>query len=526
MADHERRVRELQRLQAENDKLEKVPNDLALALAKVGCLIPDRVDEILRLKKSGQTDEEIVAVESARLDQRAKAWDLDNHTLGWVTLSPFLNEFTRWIRKRAVSKTPTGHEIPTAAACYNPRTEEVEIVYNPRFMSSLSEPRNPHVGKADAGSGGVNEHEHLHLILNHVTSRRREPHALFNVAADCAMDSLIARCDTESRLSWMMLCPGLRNKGPVNPAWPKEVREAQEKFGDIIAKLPQEQSSEWYFQKIKQETEKQGYEWGKKGMRVKGTSGGEDGGDEWVLWSSDSHDAWDDIPEELRDIVEGKLKNALRRACEKADSSPNSWGNIPEDVREEIRALAFGRIDWKAVLRNWTGMRQSGGRSRSVRKIDRKYPYVHPGLKRNRNPSIVVMVDQSGSVDDEQLARIYGALDGCSKQITFTVVPFDHTVAEDAQFVWKRGTKPKLKRVRGGGTSFDAAVEWINSPKNRGRFEGAIICTDGECSEPPGSRVKLAWMITPGHKLMFTPKPGELVIQMDAKDKDGSKGKW
>ena len=262
-------------------------------------------------------------------------------------------------------------------------------------------------------------------------------------------------------------------------------------------------------------------------MKVPGAGNpGADGEDEgWVLWPSDDHSGWDDIPEELRDIVEGKIKHAMRKACESADSSPSGWGNIPSELREEIRAVAFGSVDWRQVLKNWTGMRQPGGRSRSIKRIDRKYPLVHPGVKRARNPKILIAVDQSGSVDDGQLARIYGALDGCSKKCTFDVLPFDHTVAEKDLFTWKRNTKPKLKRVRGGGTSFDAVVEFVNSPRNRGRWDGVLICTDGECSRPAASRVKLAWLVTPGHKLMFDAFDGEMVISMSDKD-DVVSGKW
>jgi hypothetical protein len=337
---------------------------------------------------------------------------------------------------------------------------------------------------------------------------------------------MISRCDTMSRLPNMLLLPGLMNRGPVDPKHPKEVQEAREKLNKIIADLPAEQASEWYFNKLKTESEKNGYSWGKNGMKVPGAPNGEEGSDgEWVLWPSDQHGGWDDIPEELRDIVDGKIKHAMRKACEKADGSPNGWGNVPSELREEIRAMAFGSVDWRQILKNWTGMRQAGGRCRSIKRIDRKYPLIHPGIKRARNPNILIAVDQSGSVDDTQLARIYGALDGCSKKCTFDLLPFDHTVAAEDLVTWKRNTHPRMMRVRGGGTSFDAVVEFVNRPENRGRWDGLIIATDGECSRPAASRVKLAWLITPGHKMLFEAYEGEMVIEMSEKD-DVVTGRW
>ena len=520
-----RQNEEVRRLQAANDKIAQLPNDVALALIKVHSLNVTRVDHVKAQIASGVALESIVEGEKAYFDDLGKAYDFDLNSVGWLQISPFMAEFTRWTRKRCDPQADK-RGIGTAAACYNSKTEEVEIIYNPRWMASIADKQSA-PGVIDPYGAGVNEHEHFHLMFQHVTSRRREPNSLWNIAADLAIDSMLARCDTMSRIASVMLLPGVLTKGPTDPSMPKEVQEAYQALSKIIADLPQNQASEWYFNKLKLESEKQGYSWGKKGMKVPGAAKpGEDGEDEgWVVWSSDSHEGWDDIPEELRDIVEGKIKYAMRKATERADSSPNGWGNIPSELREEIRAIAFGSVDWRQVLKNWTGMRQAGGRCRSIKRIDRKYPLIHPGIKRARNPNILVAVDQSGSVDDDQQSRIFGALDGCSKKCTFDLVAFDYTVAVDSLMTWKRNTRPKLMRVRNGGTNFDAVTEFVNRPENRGRWDGILVATDGEAGRPPPSRVKLAWLVTPGHKLMFEPYEGELVIQMSDKD-DVVTGKW
>jgi len=530
MSDHDRRNSEVKRLQEENDKLEKIPNDFALKLAEKHLLNSARVDEVMRLLALGTSEDDIIKSETEWLDKRAAKWDLDREAVSWIQCSIFMAEFSRWIRKRAGDKSSGGLSIGTAAAIYNFKTEEVEICYNPRFMASIAEERQGN-GVEPRGAM-VNEHEQFHLMLQHVTSRRREPHSLWNIATDLAINSLILRGDTPSRGAPMLLYPGVMGKGPVDPTYPKEVQEAREKLNKIIFELPQEQASEWYFNKLKSESEKEGYTWGKKGMKVPGAPkpgeglGGEPGdGDEgWVLWPSDQHGGWDDIPEELRDIVEGKIKHALRKAASKADGSASGWGNIPSELREEIRAYAFGSVDWKAVLRNFCGNLRTGERSRSIKRVDRRFPYIHPGLKRGRNPSVLVLVDQSGSVSDEVLSRFFGALDGLSRKMTFDVVPFDHTVASADKFEWKRGQKPQLQRVRGGGTSFDAAIEYANDPRNRGKWEGVIMLTDGECSQPRACRAKLCYVIAPAHKLMFKEREGEMVVQMSDKDTKG--GTW
>ena len=186
MSDHDRRNSEVKRLQEENDKLEKIPNDFALKLAEKHLLNSARVDEVMRLLALGTSEDDIIKSETEWLDKRAAKWDLDREAVSWIQCSIFMAEFSRWIRKRAGDKSSGGLSIGTAAAIYNFKTEEVEICYNPRFMASIAEERQGN-GVEPRGAM-VNEHEQFHLMLQHVTSRRREPHSLWNIATDLAIN--------------------------------------------------------------------------------------------------------------------------------------------------------------------------------------------------------------------------------------------------------------------------------------------------------------------------------------------------
>ncbi len=52
------------------------------------------------------------------------------------------------------------------------------------------------------------------------------------------------------------------------------------------------------------------------------------------------------------------------------------------------------------------------------------------------------------------------------------------------------------------------------------------MLTDGECSQPRACRMKLCYIIAPGHKLTFNKRDTEVVVQMSEKDKDGKGGSW
>ena len=162
-----------------------------------------------------------------------------------------------------------------------------------------------------------------------------------------------------------------------------------------------------------------------------------------------------------------------------------------------------------------------GERRNSYKRINKKYPYIHPGVKRSYLPRVAVFIDQSGSVSDEHIERMFGALQALSRRTTFDVFFFDTQVDIKNGFTWAKGKKPALRRTRCGGTDFEAPTKFVNSPKNRSRWNGYVIMTDGECSKPSPSRLKRGWIVVPGHKLMF--ETDELVVQMDDTDKKSSR---
>ena len=70
-----------------------------------------------------------------------------------------------------------------------------------------------------------------------------------------------------------------------------------------------------------------------------------------------------------------------------------------------------------------------------------------------------------------------------------------------------------MERTRCGGTDFEAPTRHAN--KNKSRFDGYLILTDGECYEPTTpNRLKRGWVITPGRKLYFEPSKRDFVIRM------------
>ena len=272
-------------------------------------------------------------------------------------------------------------------------------------------------------------------------------------------------------------------------------------IAQLISQLPRNHASEWYYEKLKEKAEEEK----KKGNNPDAAFGDLD--------SLDDHSTWDDLPEEMKELVKGKVKAIVDRAVKAADAQANGWGNIPAELREQIRASVTPVVNWRNVLRQFVGNLARGERANSIKRINKRFPYIHPGTKRGYVAKLLVAIDQSGSVDDTQLAIFFSELAALTKKVSVTILPFDCSADLKDSFEWKKGAKVEAKRVRGGGTDFNAPTRILNDPKNRGRWDGMLILTDGECNKPSPSRIKRGWVLGPGCKLHFP--TDEITISVD-----------
>ena len=423
-------------------------------------------------------------------------YNLDRHIIKFLQDNTFFAELSRYIRK-----APTT-DIPTAAVAYDPQYDDITLYWNPDFLKPMS----------DAEVRGLLTHEFYHLVFDHLTTRRKTPPKMWNVATDLAINSLIADHAAGNNgiaLPQGGLLPGVFPQ-PADGRKLTDEEKAAMPIAQLISQLPRNQASEWYYEKLKEKVEEEK----KKGNNPDAAFGDLD--------SLDDHSTWDDLPEEMKELVKGKVKSIVDRAVKAADAQANGWGNIPAELREQIRASVAPTVNWRNVLRQFVGNLARGERANSIKRINKRFPYIHPGTKRGYVAKLLVAIDQSGSVDDTQLAIFFCELSALTKKVSVTILPFDCSADLKDSFEWRKGTKVEAKRVRGGGTDFNAPTRILNDPKNRGRWDGMLVLTDGECDKPIPSRLKRGWVISPGHKLLFT--TDETTIHID--NKPTTSGPW
>ena len=410
-------------------------------------------------------------------------FNLNMHTARLLMREPFFAALSR-----RIDKTPT-NALPTAGVRVNPHTQQFELMYNPDFMGALS----------DDHKLGVLMHEFYHLIFEHVTGRKPEGglQRIDNIAMDLAINGL-----DEMR----NMLPNEASPGPVMPGSGepmKGVFPGEGPFKD----LPSNKTYEWYLEALKKmgEEQKQQQE-GEGGQGQPGGEGDPFGGAD----SFDSHEGFGEGDSTTQEIAKERLKEAVKKAAEEAQQARN-WGSVSSRMREDILDRIATHVDWRKVLRYFVKTSQRADRRSTPRRINRRFPRIHPGKRVRRHAKIAISIDQSGSVDDQMLAAFFSELNELAAIAQFTVVPFDTEVCEDKVYVWKKGTHRRTERVLHGGTCFDAPTRYVNEHG----FDGHIILTDMMAPKPISSQCQRMWMTTKQHAERPYFQTNERVLAID-----------
>ncbi len=99
--------------------------------------------------------------------------DFDNLIVRFAAYEPFFASIVRYL-----VKIPD-ESIETAGVIH--KDNVMTLYWAPSFISSLETKK----------LYGLLKHECYHLIFKHTTSRRQKPHYIWNIATDCAINSII-----------------------------------------------------------------------------------------------------------------------------------------------------------------------------------------------------------------------------------------------------------------------------------------------------------------------------------------------
>lgn len=392
-------------------------------------------------------------------------------------------------------------DMPTACVLYDKSRDSFTLAVNPEWMTKHTIEEQ----------GFIIAHEMLHFAWMHITARAREPMQLHNIACDLTINGTLKMAGYATPKDGLF--PGVRPDTSKTKCDNEKMREAIDKVADLIASFPPGAASDMYFMELSKN-------WPEE---LTSSGDGEGSGGAGGFGEFDDHSKWsqsadgknsDAVADMDTERMRARAKSTLAQAVAEVDRQSSGWGSIPADIVSAIREYVSPVIRWRSVLKNFIGTLVRADKTTSIKRINRRYPYIHPGVKYGRLPKLLIAVDESGSVSDEMLGSFFSELAILVKKVDIDIVPFDSHVRETALTRWRKGQKFSLDRQATGGTSFDAPTDFVNDPARRGHYDGMLILTDGCCSAPKTSRVKRGWVLGNGCKMNFDPGM-ELVVAMD-----------
>lgn len=340
-------------------------------------------------------------------------------------------------------------DIPTMAVGVIRRVD-LALYYNPEFVEGLN----------STELRSVLKHEALHILLHHLTRAKHfayNPRG-YNIAADFAIN-----CHIE----------GL----PDGALYPNQ-------FG-----LDPNQSSEYYYEKLKKEAEdKHGGDFDEV-IQGKGDT-------------VDDHSMWDDFDD---DIIEEKVRNIAEKAIKEQEKK--GWGNISGNLAGQIIAANKPVVNWKKEARWFINKLVMMGRRSTRMRPNRRYGMAQPGSKRNYTSRLLVAFDTSGSVSDTQLEYFATELNGMIDHVQVDFVQFDTMIHGKPEPYSKRAGKIAIKGR--GGTCFAPVIHLADEQK----YDGLVIFTDGYAPFPAKPKTRVMWAVCKQDEGVEFPYGKKVVIE-------------
>lgn len=318
--------------------------------------------------------------------------------------------FMTLVRRVPDDKVPTLGVLVDEVGTYT-------LLYNPEFVNKTAQYLDVWI-----------KHEMDHLMFGHCTSRKarsKETHALWNVAFDLAVNQFHEdELPSDAELQVMLDRVGDPSIGLVVPGRGKFIR------------YPSGLCSEEYYDMLLEDPNMEEYK---------------------ALGEGLGHEIWeqlDQLPEAARERI----------AKELADLANKFSGFMPEGMYEmvsrEVPAQRIGIQDMKRLAESINGYYERSSIPKKTRsRLDRRY-HAYPGTTYEMTDNnVVVLVDQSGSVNEEKLGKFLEFLRYINKHHGVIMVPFATEAALGFAKEYPVRRFRKVERCINGGTDVQASLE-------------------------------------------------------------------
>ena len=221
---------------------------------------------------------------------------------------------------------------------------------------------------------------------------------------------------------------------------------------------------------------------------IKGVSPGGGGGDKEVEIPDHQWEEFEDMPDAEKKLIEKQLQRVLHDAKEQTEKKR---GFVPGEISGLLKLdeVIPPKFNWKQYIKRFTGISTKIFTRKLRRKENKRYS-DNPGLKIKMRQNMLVGIDTSGSVCDDELKEFINEIHHLYKAgVEVTIVQCDSRI----QSIKPYDGKFELEVSGRGGTQFDPVLEYFNERK---QFTSLIYFTDGEAWTRIKPRKPVLWVLS------------------------------
>ena len=188
-------------------------------------------------------------------------------------------------------------------------------------------------------------------------------------------------------------------------------------------------------------------------------------------------------PDKTAEQAEDEADEMIAQATMAAKEAGEGAGSVNEIIANNEKEV---KVDWRAEVGQFFSRNCKG--KKNYRHLNRRRfgsKIVFPTRKDKSPKRMILLVDVSGSMDDESVGAAYNHIEEIIKaksKLVVELVPFDDGVFEDSIVEFSRENLPikteTRSRIGWGGTRFIPAAEWAERRAREEDVSGVIMLTD------------------------------------------------
>lgn len=184
-------------------------------------------------------------------------------------------------------------------------------------------------------------------------------------------------------------------------------------------------------------------------------------------------------------VIEGIVESAATETIKRRGTLPGAVEQMLKLVQQRRQPV----IDWKTFLRRFVQNSYKEHTITTRRRQSRRYE-DNPGLRHESDFELLVGIDSSGSVSNDELREFMQEIENIHKnRCDIRILVCDTRIVQD--FTYKGG-KTEIEIKGRGGTSFEPVLEvYEKSPSTC-----LVYFTDGECSLERRLKKPVLWIIS------------------------------